>query len=104
MPDAGCAGPCRAGYFCPEGSTSAAQHECGSTVVYCPAGASGPLNVTAGWYATGGGGLTRTGQEACGAALDPDDHAVGTAPSGRVVVPRCPDNTVGWNGTALVRD
>ncbi|CAM9193439.1 unnamed protein product, partial [Discosporangium mesarthrocarpum] len=61
-----CWGECRAGYYCPEGSTSPEQHECGPGArFYCPAGSGSPLNVTEGYYATGVGRRTKTGQGAC---------------------------------------
>ena len=31
---------CKPGYYCPIGSTSATQHECGSSSLYCPAGSA----------------------------------------------------------------
>ena len=45
-----CSGNCTAGYYCPEGSTMATQENCGSTNVYCPAGASYSTPVTEGYY------------------------------------------------------
>lgn len=102
MGDAGCTGPCRAGYYCPEGSTSATEKECGSPFLYCPAGVGAPIDVTPGWYATGGKELTRTGQEPCVAATRTGDRGGTTPPSGVAIVERCPDNTVGWNKTPEV--
>ncbi|CAN0411096.1 unnamed protein product, partial [Laminaria digitata] len=66
MGDASCSGPCEAGYYCPESSSSGRERECGSGIVFCGEGSGSPTNVTAGWYATGGGGeLTRSGQAEC---------------------------------------
>lgn len=45
-----CSGSCAAGYFCPAGSTSPFQHECGSTAVYCPAASTEPRQVLEGYY------------------------------------------------------
>ena len=71
-----CAGFCSPGYFCPTGSTSAQQVECGlhrGASVYCPAGAARPVAVSPGYYSTGGyektvglpQNTTRTGQMRC---------------------------------------
>ncbi|KAG5176571.1 hypothetical protein JKP88DRAFT_242363 [Tribonema minus] len=59
------ASACVAGYFCPRGSHSAKQEECGGDGVYCPAGSAAPLPVGAGWHSTGGTANTRTGREIC---------------------------------------
>ncbi|POM78126.1 Hypothetical protein PHPALM_4382 [Phytophthora palmivora] len=45
-----CSGPCDAGYYCPPGSTSPTQHECGSASVYCPAASVRPWAVLEGYY------------------------------------------------------
>lgn len=46
-----CTGSCKAGYFCPPGSTSPMQHLCGSPAVYCPKGdPRSPILVPPGWY------------------------------------------------------
>ncbi len=48
--DAFCSGSCEAGYYCPEGSTSATQNPCGSVDVYCPEGSIRPISSSAGKY------------------------------------------------------
>merc|ERR1719502_2053227 len=45
-----CSGPCAAGYYCPSGSTSATQHECGGPGVFCPVGSAAPVPVLQGHY------------------------------------------------------
>ncbi|RLN87726.1 hypothetical protein BBJ28_00020060, partial [Nothophytophthora sp. Chile5] len=45
-----CSGPCAAGYYCPVGSTTATQHECGAAALYCPEGSAKPWSVTQGYY------------------------------------------------------
>ena len=100
MGDDSCTGPCEAGYYCPEASSSARERECGSELVFCEEGSGNPVNVTTGWYATGGGELTRTGQAECfGGGRT---TATTTPPSAMSIAQMCPDNTVGWNGTAIV--
>lgn len=44
---------CEEGYYCPEGSISARQYECGGPDKYCPLGSSAPLNVSLGYYSIG---------------------------------------------------
>ena len=46
-----CSGPCPAGYFCPEATTSPII--CGSAGVYCPQGSGAPIEVKIGYYAVG---------------------------------------------------
>ncbi|CAM9996468.1 unnamed protein product, partial [Hapterophycus canaliculatus] len=66
MGDPACTGPCQPGYYCPEGSKSAREEECGSESRFCPSGSSAPTDVTHGWFATGGDGESkRTGQVEC---------------------------------------
>jgi len=43
-------------------STSSTERECGGATFYCPRGVGEPLNVTLGFYATGGSVTTRTNQ------------------------------------------
>ncbi|KAL4094950.1 hypothetical protein PRIC1_010600 [Phytophthora ramorum] len=45
-----CSGPCAAGYYCPPGSTTPTQRECGSASVYCPAASAKPWEVFQGYY------------------------------------------------------
>ncbi|ETP31356.1 hypothetical protein F442_19775 [Phytophthora nicotianae P10297] len=45
-----CSGPCAAGYYCPSGSTTPTQHECGSPAVYCPESSAKPWQVLEGYY------------------------------------------------------
>jgi hypothetical protein len=47
-----CQGKCLAGYYCPRGSSSATQFECGSSDFYCPEGSSLPYPVDLGFYTT----------------------------------------------------
>ncbi len=74
--EAGCNGPCAAGYFCPAGSVSNQQAPCGgenSTVdgaaaVYCPAGSAAPTPASLGHFTVGSDfdrKHVRTGQEMC---------------------------------------
>jgi hypothetical protein len=49
---AACSGLCAAGYYCPDGSTTAAQQFCGGADVYCPTGSPAPVAVDAGYYST----------------------------------------------------
>ena len=44
---------CREGFFCPPGSTSSEQNECGSPGVFCPQGSSLPIPVSGGYYSIG---------------------------------------------------
>lgn len=62
-----CAGPCTAGYFCPAGSTSSAQHACGGADRYCPAGSANYRIPGEGEYTTPGAGdaATRTAVATC---------------------------------------
>ncbi|DAZ92498.1 TPA: hypothetical protein N0F65_012728 [Lagenidium giganteum] len=48
-----CAGPCAPGYFCPIGSTSATQNECGDASVFCPEGSAVPTPVSSGYFTVG---------------------------------------------------
>ena len=45
-----CSGLCEAGYFCPEGSSSPSENECGSPSVICPVGSGSPRAVQTGYY------------------------------------------------------
>ncbi|GMF24118.1 unnamed protein product [Phytophthora lilii] len=45
-----CSGSCAPGYYCPPGSTTPTQHECGSASVYCPKASAKPWNVREGYY------------------------------------------------------
>jgi len=45
-----CEGPCAAGYFCPEGSTSSTQFTCGAADRFCAEGSATPRLVQPGWY------------------------------------------------------
>jgi len=49
---------CQPGYYCPEGSTSAQERECGGTGWYCPQGSGFPSTVSEGYYTVG---LTESG-------------------------------------------
>ena len=50
MTSSNCSGTCSAGYYCPQGSLSAFQQECGSPNYYCPEGTHERLAVTPGYY------------------------------------------------------
>lgn len=63
-----CAGQCLEGFFCPRGSTSATQNECGGPQVYCPRGSSKPQPVSTGLYSIGSRSLATQDQK-------PDDAA-----------------------------
>jgi hypothetical protein len=45
-----CSGACKAGYFCPAGSTSANKNSCGNATYYCPSGSSRRQLLTPGFY------------------------------------------------------
>mmetsp|Transcript_6735 Transcript_6735/g.11070 ORF Transcript_6735/g.11070 Transcript_6735/m.11070 type:complete len:1107 (+) Transcript_6735:128-3448(+) len=55
-----CTGPCAAGYYCPEGSTSSIEVMCGDATRYCPYGSVHPLLVPAGYYTINGNISTRS--------------------------------------------
>ena len=54
---------CKAGTYCPAPDRRA--YDCGSNDVYCPAATWHPVNVSNGYYTTGGSNVTRTGQTIC---------------------------------------
>lgn len=58
--DGQCSGGCEEGYYCPEGSTTAREVQCGGASWYCPAASSRPLAVPPGHYSTGGSVSTRS--------------------------------------------
>jgi protocatechuate 3,4-dioxygenase beta subunit len=43
-----CSGKCQAGYYCPAGSTSPTQRECGGIDVFCPEGSGAPTPASSG--------------------------------------------------------
>ena len=53
MTQATCSGVCKAGWYCPPGSTSSTQEPCGDSDVYCPEGSQEPIKVPAGYYTVG---------------------------------------------------
>ena len=55
-----CTGLCSAGYYCPQGSTTAMEVMCGDATRYCPEGVSRPLLVPAGYYSIDGNVSTRS--------------------------------------------
>ena len=57
-----CSGICRAGYVCPEGSSSDEALMCGDPDKYCPLGSLQPHRVSLGYYSIGGTESTRTDQ------------------------------------------
>ena len=44
---------CKEGYFCPSGSVTSDQYECGDASVYCPSGSSIPIVAPPGYYTVG---------------------------------------------------
>ena len=65
--DPECTGPCKAGYYCPVGSSSPTQFECGDKAnVYCPESSDIPLYVNVGYYANEDDPASaKTSQELC---------------------------------------
>jgi hypothetical protein len=55
-----CSGPCKPGYFCPQGSTSPTLYQCGNAGVICPLGSGLPLPVQAGYHSVGDTPLNST--------------------------------------------
>ena len=71
-----CSGPCKAGYFCPEGSTSATHSLCGADktkprTYFCPAGSSEAILLGDDYYM--GAEASRRGTEA-GAVMSSNGH------------------------------
>lgn len=60
-----CSGACEAGYYCPEGSTSPRQVQCGANAYFCPPGSKEPQPVAQGYYTVGQGIATRLGERKC---------------------------------------
>jgi hypothetical protein len=57
---------CEAGYFCPPGSLTAKQVECGFSDRYCPKGSAAPISVDTGYYSLGSEDVNlRTSQKQC---------------------------------------
>lgn len=119
--DALCSGECEAGWYCPEASTSAREKECGGETFFCPSSSPMPLNVTNGFFATGGKTVrTRTGQSECkdwvrssGSTAHQDDGgadhdesssssslAYFTPPAHAAIVGKCPETTMPLSGSA----
>jgi hypothetical protein len=61
----GCSGSCAAGYYCPLGSTSETEVQCGSPAVFCPGGTGSPLPVAFGYYTVGSGLATMHAEREC---------------------------------------
>eukprot|EP01041_Mallomonas_annulata_P008856 gene8856-18351_t len=55
-----CTGVCRAGYYCPAGSTKATERECGHTSLFCPIGSAFPIMVTPGYFTTGSDNISHS--------------------------------------------
>eukprot|EP00501_MAST-03F_sp_TOSAG23-6_P002544 GSMAST32.ASY1.ANO1.2683.1 assembled CDS len=72
-----CTGPCAAGYYCPEGSSSSFR-ECGGERYFCPHGSGSRQDVTSGHYSFGGTTLTRHGQRLCIAGADSEHSCPST--------------------------
>ena len=47
---ASCSGPCSAGYYCQEGSTTSTAAKCGDVSKFCPQGSASPSVVRSGYY------------------------------------------------------
>lgn len=54
-----CTGNCKRGYYCPAGSTSPMEQECGDTGLICRSGSPSPVAVADGYYSIGGSNTTR---------------------------------------------
>eukprot|EP01029_Cantina_marsupialis_P013730 TRINITY_DN303_c0_g1_i2.p1 TRINITY_DN303_c0_g1~~TRINITY_DN303_c0_g1_i2.p1 ORF type:complete len:805 (-),score=180.21 TRINITY_DN303_c0_g1_i2:1071-3212(-) len=63
--DESCSGQCAPGYYCPEGSISSTQVECGGDNVFCPTGSSAPTSVKDGYFSLGGSSTTKFAEEIC---------------------------------------
>jgi hypothetical protein len=59
LTSANCSGLCDAGYWCPLGSTSSKQAECGASVVFCPEGSALPQSAPLGSYPSVGESTTK---------------------------------------------
>lgn len=77
-----CSGDCEQGYFCPEGSTSARQFQCGAKKYYCPSGSKAPLPVSHGYYTLGSGIATRYTERKCEPGFYCHDGAKYLCPEG----------------------
>lgn len=53
MINSSCSGICRAGFYCPKGSTISSQIQCTAANIYCPEGSAEPLIVSLGYYTIG---------------------------------------------------
>ena len=83
---------CHEGYYCPEGSMSSRQYECGGFNVFCPRGSASPTQVSTGYYSTSlaegslaSSGMIQSSQTVC---------EVGYFCAAGVKAP-CPPGTVG---------
>ena len=54
-----CSGVCKEGYYCLERSVSDSHQKCGGVHLYCPRGSSIPIQVSPGYYTTGGNSATQ---------------------------------------------
>jgi hypothetical protein len=65
---AACSGVCRAGYYCPQGSTNATAFPCGGVAFYCPPASPARVAVQQGFYSLPEDAAfqtTRTGEALC---------------------------------------
>ena len=53
LQNSSCSGICDPGYYCPTGSSSPQEHECGGVGHYCPAGSSAPSTADRGFFTAG---------------------------------------------------
>lgn len=60
-----CSGLCADGYYCPAGSSSQTQVQCGSSAVFCPTGSGQPLLAANGYYTVGLGLATMRAEREC---------------------------------------
>ncbi|TYZ58639.1 hypothetical protein PybrP1_009226 [[Pythium] brassicae (nom. inval.)] len=83
---------CQRGYYCPPGSISPTQRECGGSDVICYTGSPLPVAVASGYYSVGGSNATRVHQLVC----EPGYFCLGG------VKYQCPEGTFG--ATSGLRD
>lgn len=60
-----CSGRCDDGYYCPAGSTSPQERQCGGPHVFCPEGSGEPLLAANGYYTVGLGLAVRRAERKC---------------------------------------
>jgi hypothetical protein len=78
-----CSGLCSPGFYCPEGSTSPEEVQCGDPTRYCPEGSSHPFPVAPGHFSIGGNVSTRFGQQIASRGFYALNGLLFTCPAGR---------------------